>query len=282
VKNNRFTLLLWPYTLIIFFIMMVFEALKSEVFVIKYLWLSPWVTIIFVTLIVFIFLIILKRASARYYSEINQELANANVAVEAANQELQATNQELQATEEELKSSNEELNQQTQELQMLLQTIPEGIIRTDAKGKVLFCNKQILDKNGLSREDVLNKDIKNIVSMDDRPAFAREFEKVFNQGTVKEISFHGRQGTPMLADIVVLKDHKSQVAGTLTAVREFSRTGKIIEELDSSRNELNQKIEEMKLLHQITIDREKRVIRLKEQVETLKQELAKSKGAQNL
>ncbi|MDD5491405.1 MAG: hypothetical protein PHV60_01825, partial [bacterium] len=81
---------------------------------------------------------------------------------------------------------------------------------------------------------------------------------------------------------IVLKDKKGQVIGTLSAIREFSKTGKIIEELDNSRKELRQKIEEMQLLHRTTMDREKRIIALKEQVDTLKQELARDKGTQTI
>ena len=282
MDNHKAGLLVLPYTLLIFVLMAGFEFFKTEVLIINNFWLSHILTIVFVTLIAFVSLIVLKRMIIRHYQEITQELYNANISAEAANQELQATNQELQATEEALRSTNDELTQQKQDLDILIQAIPEGIIRTDAKGKVLFCNKIILEETGLNREDIVDKDIKNIVWLDDRPVFAQEFEKVFSQGMVKEVSFHSRKGMPVLADIVALKDKKNQVVGTISAVREFSRTGKIIEELDNSRKELNQKIAEMQLLHRTTMDREKRVIELKEQVEMLKQELVKGKGTQTL
>lgn len=280
MNNKKIYISMWPYTLTILMAMVIFEFLKTEVFVINSPWLSHLVTIIFVTLGTFILLVLLKNALHRNYFEINQELHNTQIAAAAANQELQAANQELQATEDELRSTNDELEQQRQDLQMLLQTIPEGIIKTDAKGKVLFCNKLVLEQTNLSQEEVLKKDIKNIVSIDDRPDFAQKFEKVFMQGIIKEMSFRNCKGTQVLADIIVMKDKQGQVIGALSAIREFSKTGKIIEELDNSRQDLRQKIEEMQLLHRTTIDREKRIIDLKAQVENLKQELAKNKGEQ--
>ena len=282
MDNNKISLPVLPSTLLVLILLLVFEVLKTEIFVIKGLWLSRLSTIIVVTLGVSIFLLWLKQAIIRHYQEFNQELQNAHISAAAANQQLQATNQELQAMENELRLTNDQLEQQKQDLDLLVQTIPEGIIRTDVKGKVLFCNKRILEETGLNQEDILNKDIKNIVSLDDRPAFAQEFERVFVQGTIKELSFHSRQGTQVLADVVLLKDKRGQVSGTLSAIREFSKTGKIIEELDNSRKELRQKIEEMQLLHRTTIDREKRIIGLKEQVEALKQELAKNRDGQIL
>ncbi|MDD5131044.1 MAG: PAS domain-containing protein [bacterium] len=282
MDNNKISLPVLPSTLLVLILLLVFEVLKTEIFVIKGLWLSRLSTIIVVTLGVSIFLLWLKQAIIRHYQEFNQELQNAHISEAAANQQLQATNQELQAMENELRLTNDQLEQQKQDLDLLVQTIPEGIIRTDVKGKVLFCNKRILEETGLNQEDILNKDIKNIVSLDDRPAFAQEFERVFVQGTIKELSFHSRQGTQVLADVVLLKDKRGQVSGTLSAIREFSKTGKIIEELDNSRKELRQKIEEMQLLHRTTIDREKRIIGLKEQVEALKQELAKNRDGQIL
>lgn len=270
------------YTAAIFITMVVFEALKTEVFVINHLWLSHALTIIFVTLVTFVFLIMQGRAITRRYKEITRELNNANMSAAAANQQLQATNQELQASAEELRSTTEDLEQQKQDLDILLQAIPEGIIRTDEKGKVLFCNKLILEGTGLRREDLVNKDIKNIVLPEDRAAFNEEFNKVFLQGTVRELSFHNLKGSPLLTDITLLKDLRNHTVGTLSAIREFSKIGKVIEELDNSRKELRQKIEEMQLLHRATIDREKRIIALKEQIEALKQELAKAKGDQSL
>ncbi|MDD5259327.1 MAG: PAS domain-containing protein [bacterium] len=282
MDNNKIRQLMLPYTLLIFILIVVFEFLKTEIFIINNVWLAHILTIIFVTLMALVSLVILKSVIARQYQELIQELHNANISAQAANQELQATNQELRATEDELRSTNDELIQQKQDLDIILKTMPEGIIRTEAKGKVLFCNDIILEETGLNREDLLNKDIKNIVLPDDRMVFAKEFEKVFTQGAIKEVSFHSQKGTQVLADIVALKDKKNQVVGTISAIRVFSKTGKIIEELDNSRKELSQKIEEMRLLHRTTIDREKRIIELKEQVDSLKQELAKNRGTQTV
>lgn len=282
MENKKSGIPVLPYTVFIFLAMTIFEFMKMEIYIFNSLWLSHISTIIFVTLCTFILLVLLKKALQRDYFEITQELHNAQVSAEAANQELQAINQELQSTEDELRSTNDQLEQQKQDLDMLLQTIPEGIIRTDTKGKVLFCNKRILEETGLNREDVLNKDIKNVVFLDDRPAFAKEFESVFTKGLIKEMPFRSRNGTQVLADLVVLKDKKGQVNGTLSAIKEFSKTGKVIEELDHSRNELHRQIEEMQLLHRTTIDREKRIIDLKAQIEALKQELAKSRGAHTI
>jgi two-component system CheB/CheR fusion protein len=266
------------YTLLIFVLIVVFEVMKSEVFLINTAWLSSLVTIIFVTLCTFSLLLMLKQALTRDYQDVNRELHNAYISAEAANQQLQAANEQLQSTEDELRVANDQLEQQRQYLDMLLQTIPEGIVRTDAKGKVLFCNKRILEETGLRQEEIMEKDIKNLVLPEDRPVFAKEFEKVFTQGMLKEISFHSRTGLRVLADVVVMKDKKGQVNGTLSAIKEFSKTGKVIEELDTSRQELKQKVEEMQLLHRTTMDREKRIIELKEQIETLKRELAKGRG----
>jgi PAS domain S-box-containing protein len=282
MAKNKLRILVFPYTIAIFIMMVLFEALKTEVLVITNIWLSQMLSIFFITLVMFVFLLLLKRAISQHYNEINQELTNANVSATAANQQLQATNQELQATEEELRSTNDELVQQKQDMDILFHAIPEGIIRTDEKGKVLFCNKLILEGSSLRREDLVNKDIKNIVLPEDRPMFNEEFSKVALQGKVRELSFHNLKGIQMLADITLMKDNKNQTIGTLSAIREFAKTSKIIEELDNSRKELHQKIEEMQILHRTTVDREKRIIALKEQVEILKQELAKSKGAQTL
>ncbi len=282
MASNKPKFLVLLSTVIIFILTVVFEVLKTKVFLIEDNVFYHYSTVIFISICIFVIMTLNKRTIARYYQELNQELRNAQIAAAAANQELQAANQELQAAEDELRSTNDELEQQRQDLQLLLQTIPEGIIKTDAKGKVLFCNKLILEQTGLSQEDVLKKDIKNVVSVDDRPAFAQKFEKVFMQGAIKEMSFRNCQGTQVLADIIVMKDKQGQVIGALSAIREFSKTGKIIEALDNSRQELRQKIEEMQLLHRTTIDREKRIIDLKAQVETLKQELAKNKGAQTV
>lgn len=282
MAKNKVRILVFPYTVAIFIMMVAFEALKTEVFVISNLWLSHMLSIFFITLVMFVFLLLLKRAITQHYNAITQELTNANVSAEAANQQLQATNQELQAIEEELRSTNDELVQQKQDLDILFHAIPEGIIRTDEKGKVLFCNKLILEASGLRREDLVNKDIKNIVLPEDRPMFTEEFSKVSLQGKVRELSFHNLKGIQMLADITLLQDNKNHFIGTLSAIREFVKTSKIIEELNNSRKELHQKVEEMQLLHRITVDREKRIIALKEQVDALKQELTKGKGAQTL
>lgn len=276
----KISIWVFPYTAAVFVMMVGFEMLKTEGFVINHLWLSRGLAIFFVTLVTFSFLLRLKRAITRHYNESSQELTKANLFAAAANQQLQATNQELQASVEELRSTIAALEQEKQNLDILLQALPEGLIRTDEKGKVLFCNKLILERTGLRWEDLVNKDIKNIVLPEDRPMFIEEFSQVFLQGKITELSFHNLKGLQWLADITLLKDLKNHIIGTLSALREFSKTGKVIEELENSRKEFRQKAEEMQLLHKTTMDREKRIIELKEQIEKLRQEKAKDRGLQ--
>jgi PAS domain S-box-containing protein len=280
MSKNRIVNLFILYAVIIFLVTTAMELHNIPPFDI----LSPIVyhlTGILVLALVFLFgLFRAKREVSDYYEESNRELVNTKVALEASNQELEAANQESQAITEQLRLANDELEWQKQDLDYLVQAIPEGIIRTDVKGKVTYFNQRLLEQTGLSQKAVQDKDIKNIVLAEDRAFFAESFQKIFNKFSIKELPFRSSQGDQMVMDMTLLKDAKGLAVGTLGILRDFTKTGKIIEELDNSKKELKQKIEEMQLMHKVTIDREKRIIQLKEEIEKLKVQLAKTKEKQ--
>jgi len=278
VKGSNLNIRVLPYTVFIAFILMVFELIKIAVLEEAQVWLSFWLTVGFVTLVSFISLSVLKKAVDDYYNDLNRMEINAKLSAEAANEQLVAANQELQASTEELKATTEELEMQKEELALVINSIPDGIVRTDPKGAITLANQELLIQTGMTRQELIGRDIRIAFWEEDRPQFMAAFQKVLEGVPAKELSFHSCLGNHILVDMYALKDNTGRVQSTLGVTREFTKTTKVIEALDDSKKELGKKIAEMEILLTVTLDREKRNMELKNQVEALNRELAKSKG----
>jgi PAS domain S-box-containing protein len=278
VRKSNLNIRVLPYTIFMAFILTAFELIKTALLEGSQVWLSVWLTVFFVTLVSFISLVVLKKAVDKYYSEINQVEVNAKLSAEAANEQLLATNEELQASSQELKAITEELEGQKEELSSIINSIPDGIFRTDTKGIITLVNQELVKQTGLSRKELPGQDIRITIMEEDRPQFMEEFDKVLGGVPVKELSARNCAGDHIMVDIYPINNARGKVLGTLGVTREFTRTANIIEALDESKRELGQKIADMEILHTVTIDREKRIIELKDQVAALKSELEKCKG----
>ena len=278
MKGSNLNIRVLPYTVFIAFILMVFELIKIAVLEEAQVWLSFWLTVGFVTLVSFISLSVLKKAVDDYYNDLNRMEINAKLSAEAANEQLVAANQELQASTEELKATTEELEMLKEELALVINSIPDGIVRTDPKGAITLANQELLIQTGMTRQELIGRDIRIAFWEEDRPQFMAAFQKVLEGVPAKELSFHSCLGNHILVDMYALKDNTGRVQSTLGVTREFTKTTKVIEALDDSKKELGKKIAEMEILLTVTLDREKRIMELKNQVEALNRELAKSKG----
>lgn len=275
MSKNKVTFSLPLCIVSVLAVMVIFEIVKTDLLTFKRQWISQLLTIAFVTTVSAGAYMRFKKYSQFLFKLIEKEKIEKAHAMGLMDQENYNLKTELNVVQHDLNTVQAEFSRQMSKYQELIHTLPEYIIHTDFKGKILQANHEVLNGTGLAYEELFGKDIRTIIWEDERQRFLEGFQKTLEGATVKELVVRDLKGKQFLFNFILLKKLHEETVGVLCVAMELSKTSKIIDELNKSRQELKQTIKEMELLHRVSIEREKRILELKQQIEGLKQELAK-------
>lgn len=276
MNKNKLPISLALYSVVIFAVMVCFEIIENDFLSPKNIWIAHSVSIGFVTFLSMALYVVAGKFFSQYRERMLRENEEAVGALAVSKKENLSLKSELEQLQRELNTVQGEFSRQISRYQELLHMLPEYIIHTDLKGKILQVNQEVLNGTGFSYEEIFGRDIKIIIREDDREYFWDGFQKTLSGVPVKELVVRDIRGKQFLFNFILLKKPHEEMAGVLCVAMELSKTSKIIEELNQSRLELDQKVKEMELLHQVSFEREKRILELKQQIADLKSELTKS------
>ena len=112
--------------------------------------------------------------------------------------------------------------------QRLLESLPDGIVVADQKGRIEFVSRQALKMSGYSRKELIGRNVEMLV-----PTSTRAIHRVHRAGYAAKpttramgsglrISFRRKDGTEFPADIALSKFETSGGPGVIAAVRDVS------------------------------------------------------------
>ncbi|MFT2090648.1 EAL domain-containing protein [Paraglaciecola sp. 2405UD69-4] len=150
------------------------------------------------------------KQTREHMQTLVEELETSNEELQATNEELQSANEELQATNEEMETSNEELQSTNEELQAayaelkeifhenyeikeknsalnrryesVLENINDGVIITNLDGLILKTNHAVQTFSGLTREQLLAKNLVELYSHHESPNFSNRKRELIEKG----------------------------------------------------------------------------------------------------
>jgi two-component system CheB/CheR fusion protein len=187
------------------------------------------------------------------YETTVEELTSANEEIQSSNEELQSTNEELETTKEELQSTNEELTTVNEELKNryneissisnivsnLLSSINIPIIILDSDMKIMRYTNMAENVINLIPSDIgrkltdlnTNLDITNLESI---------LQKVMSNPESVEFESRDKKGNYYLIRMRPYKTVENRIEGVIIAFIDITELKKNVEQLESSRNEIQE------------------------------------------
>jgi len=173
----------------------------------------------------------------------------------------------------------ERVRERTEELRLLLQSAGEGMFGVDDAGRVTFINPVALNLLGFSEEETIGQEVHGLFHHsredgshypeEDCPIFATWTHGTQNRAT-NEV-FWRRDGRSFMVEYTstpILKDGK--VSGAVVTFRDIT-------ERQQAEKELKEHMDELESFTRLTLNREERMIELKEEINNLLEQTGREK-----
>jgi PAS domain S-box-containing protein len=173
----------------------------------------------------------------------------------------------------------ERVQERTEELRLLLHSAGEGMFGIDAAGQVTFINPVALNLLGFAEEEMIGKDVHGLIHHshadgahyheEDCPIKATCITATQNHVT-DEVLWRkdGRSFPVEYSSTPIIKDGK--VIGAVVTFRDIT-------ERMQAEKELKEQMDELERFNRLTIDREEKMIQLKEEINNILEQTGREK-----
>lgn len=173
----------------------------------------------------------------------------------------------------------ERVRERTEEIQLLLQSAGEGMFGVDAAGQLTFINRVALNLLGFSEEEMLGREVHALIhhSHEDASFYPKEECPIFvtctlgtqNQATDEVLWRRDGRSFPVeYTSTPILKEGK--VMGAVVTFRDITARRE-------AEKELKEHMQELEQFNLLTINREERMIQLKEEINSLLEQAGREK-----
>jgi PAS domain S-box-containing protein len=173
----------------------------------------------------------------------------------------------------------ERVQERTEELRLLLQSAGEGMFGVDAAGQVTFVNPIASNLLGFTEEEMIGKEVHGLIhhSHEDGSDYPKEECPIFatwtigTQNSATDEVLWRKDGPSFPVEYTstpILKDGK--VKGAVVTFRDIT-------ERRRAEKELKEHMEELESFTRLTIDREEKMIELKEEINNLLEQRGQEK-----
>lgn len=173
---------------------------------------------------------------------------------------------DLEKLNAERRKAEERIKRSAEEWQRTFDSISDLIFLQDKDFTIIRVNKAFADAFKMKPEDIVGKKCYQLLHKRDAPWPECPLEKTLHDGkTHAEEVDDPNIGIPLLVTTSPLLDDKGQVAGSVHIAKDIS-------DIKKTKQDLELKIRDLECFQKVTMDRENRIIELKEEVKKLKTE----------
>ena len=158
---------------------------------------------------------------------------------------------------------------------------PDPIFVSDLEGKIQQANNAVYELLGFRPDEVLEQSLSRFISQEDVRVLAA-LDEVIERGTTRNARLNPRSASgeviPTTLNASALRDPDGRVIGAIGILRDMREYEKILQDLQESKAELQEKILDLEKFEEVVVGRELKMIALEKEIENLRRELEKVKG----
>lgn len=156
----------------------------------------------------------------------------------------------------------------------IIKSSMDGFWIADTQGNFLDANDSYCKIAGYTSEELLKMNISDIEAIENRDDIQAHIRKIKEDGSDRFETRHRRKDGKM-ADVELCVNYMKSTNQLYIFARDVTGRKQSEDEIRKARRELEEKVRDLEKFNKITMDREKRVIELKDEVKRLKKELEK-------
>src|SRR5712672_3576438 len=161
----------------------------------------------------------------------------------------------------------------------LIKNAPDPGFVSDLEGKILSANDAVYELLGFRTDEVLEQSLSRFISPEETREFLAALREVIERGVTSNARLNPRSASgeviPTTLHASALRDTSGKVIGAIGILRDMRAYEKVVNDLQESKAELQEKILDLEKFEEVVVGRELKMIALEKEIENLKRELEK-------
>jgi PAS domain S-box-containing protein len=161
----------------------------------------------------------------------------------------------------------------------LIKNAPDPLFVSDLEGKILQANDAVYELLGFRPDEVLEQSLSRFISPEETREFLAALREVIERGVTRNARLNPRSASgeviPTTLNASAMRDPDGKVIGAIGILRDMRAYEKVVQDLQESKSELQEKILDLEKFEEVVVGRELKMIALEKEIENLKREVEK-------
>src|SRR5213075_3154013 len=169
--------------------------------------------------------------------------------------------------------------------QRLIDDAPDPVFVSDLEGKILQANEAVSQLLGFRQDEVVEQSLSRFISPEETREFMAALDEVVERGVTRNAVLNPRSAAgeviPTSLNAAALRDADGKVIGAIGILRDMRAYEEVVQDLEKSKTELQEKILDLEKFEEVVVGRELKMIALEKELESVQRELGtlRSKSA---
>ncbi|HEX4205261.1 MAG TPA: PAS domain-containing protein [Ktedonobacteraceae bacterium] len=156
---------------------------------------------------------------------------------------------------------------------IIIKNAPDPVFVSDLEGKILSANDAVYELLGFRTDEVLEQSLSRFISAEETREFTAALREVIERGVTRNTRLNPRSASgeiiPTSLNASALRDADGRAIGAIGMLRDMRAYEKVLQDLQESKAELQEKILDLEKFEEVVVGRELKMIALEKQVESL-------------
>src|SRR2546428_290224 len=154
--------------------------------------------------------------------------------------------------------------------------LPISVFVSDLEGKILQANDAVSALLGFRPDELLEQSLSRFISPKETREFTAALREVVERGVTRNARLNPRSASgeviPTTLNASALRDPDGKVIGAIGILRDMREYAKVVQDLEKSKGELQEKILDLEKFEEVVVGRELKMIALEKELESLRKE----------
>src|SRR5213592_1395385 len=159
----------------------------------------------------------------------------------------------------------------------LIKNVPDPVFVSDLEGKILEANDAVSELLGFRRDEVVEQSLSRFISPEETREFTAALREVVERGVTRNAVLNPRSASgeviPTTLNASALRDSDGKVIGAIGILRDMRAYEEVVQDLEQSKTELQEKILDLEKFEEVVVGRELKMIALEKELERMQREI---------
>ena len=165
--------------------------------------------------------------------------------------------------------------------QLIIANAPDPVFVSDLEGRILQANAAVSELLGFRQDELLAQSLSRFLPPEETRELMAALREVVERGVTRNARLNTRSASgeiiPATLNASALRDSSGKVIGAIGILRDVRAYDRVVRDLRASQAELQEKILDLEKFEEVVVGRELKMIALEKEVETLRQQLERTK-----